>query len=53
LARNEDEVDRLGRVAYDKIIAYKQKKGFLCENGEKYLLEMKRVLKRTKYGVEE
>jgi len=49
LTRNEDEADRLGREAHDKIVAYKEKKGSLCENGERYLLEMKRVLKGTKY----
>ncbi|RHZ37394.1 hypothetical protein [endosymbiont GvMRE of Glomus versiforme] len=49
LTQNAEETDRLGKIACDRIIAYKQKKGSLCENGEKYLEQMERLLKGTKH----
>lgn len=45
---NKEELKKLGKIAYDKIISYKQKKGFLCENGEKYLGEIKELLEGGK-----
>ncbi|CFW93380.1 protein of unknown function [endosymbiont DhMRE of Dentiscutata heterogama] len=49
---SKEGADKLGRSMVDKIIAYKNAKGSLCEDGEEYLKHAKRLLKGTEYELE-